>query len=229
VFFYNVGDRLDIERIASHATAMGLGQVTGIDLPGEDPGLIPTTAWKRSAYSEPWYPGETISVSIGQGAVSVTPLQITWALGGLAVGGALVEPHLVAPSGGGAHPEVRSYPVDSQTLAIIRSALWDVVNGGGTGSAARVTGFDVAGKTGTAQVVGRAAYGSSAAYEDHAWFVGFAPYDNPEIAVGVFVENGGHGGSAAGPVAQAVFQAWFDKTRGVITQNVPLAEATASD
>lgn len=232
VFFYLVGDRLGIDRISEHAIAMGLGRKTGIDLPGEDSGLIPSAEWKRRVTGQPWYPGETISVSIGQGAVSVTPLQITWAMGGVAVGGELVQPHLVDPAEIGADQSglVRErYPLDPGTVETIRDALWDVVNGNGTGTSARVEGFDVAGKTGTAQVVGSASYGLRDEFEDHAWFVGFAPYDAPEIAVGVFVENGGHGGSAAGPVAQAIFQAYFDKQLSRSTQNGTVDVAAARD
>jgi penicillin-binding protein 2 len=211
---------------------MGLGRRTGIDLPGEDSGLIPSEEWKRRVTGQPWYPGETISVSIGQGAVSVTPLQLTWAMGGVAVGGELVQPHLVDPAEIGAEQSslVRErYPLDPGTVETIRDALWDVVNGNGTGTSARVEGFDVAGKTGTAQVVGSASYGLRDEFEDHAWFVGFAPYDAPEIAVGVFVENGGHGGSAAGPVAQAIFQAYFDKQLSRSTQNGTVDVAAARD
>lgn len=227
VYFYEVGDRLGIDRIAEYATRMGLGRKTGIDLPGENSGLIPTPEWKEQTIGERWYPGETISVSIGQGAVSLTPLQLTWSMGGLAIGGHLVTPHLVDPANGGEPLTPESYEITAEALEIIRSALWDVVNGDGTGTSARVAGFDVAGKTGTAQVVSSQAYGTRQEFEDHAWFVGFAPASAPEIAVGVFVENGGHGGSAAGPVAQAVFQAYFDKTFGRITGNsgVDLASA----
>jgi penicillin-binding protein 2 len=232
VFFYLVGDRLGIRKISEYAIAMGLGRRTGIDLPGEDTGLIPTEEWKRATTGEPWYRGETISVSIGQGAVSVTPLQVTRAMGALGVGGRLVEPHLVDPAAVGARSSdliTEQYAMDPGTLALIRRALWDVVNGPGTGRSAEVRGFDVAGKTGTAQVVASTAYGARQEYEDHAWFVGFAPFDDPEIAVGVFVENGGHGGSAAGPVAQAVFQAYFDKQPDRFTGNEPGDPMPSSD
>ena len=221
VFFYHLGDRLGIDRIARYAHTMGLGRVTGIDLPGENPGLMPSDEWKREAFGERWYPGETISVSIGQGAVSVTPLQLTWAVGGIAMGGRLARPHLVGHQdrdGIGEVPEPESYPLQPRVVAAVRDALWDVVNGGGTGGRARVAGFDVAGKTGTAQVVGQAAYGTRDEFEDHAWFVGFAPYDDPEIVVGAFVEHGGGGGRAAAPVAQAIFQTYFDKRTGVLTE-----------
>ena len=224
VFFYMIGDRLGIDRISRYAVQMGLGRKTGIDLPGEDPGLMPSEQWKRETQSAPWYPGETISVSIGQGAVGVTPLQLAWTVGGIAAGGELVQPHIVDPErirevGFDAADLVHeSYPLESETVEAIREALFSVVNGGGTGTRARVRGFDVAGKTGTAQIVASGAAGDNPAFEPHGWFIGFAPYDAPEIVVGVFVENSG-GSAAAVPVAQQVLQVYFDKKVGVYTGN----------
>ena len=220
VFFYNVGDLLGITRISEHAKTMGLGRRTGIDLPGEDSGLIPSEEWRQQVSDARWYPGETISVSIGQGPVDVTPLQLTWAIGGLVYGGELNQPHLVDPRSlrevGVEASDLRRerYPVGDETLDVIRRAMWGVVNELGTGTRARIRGFEVAGKTGTAQVVAKDAYGTRDEFEDHAWFIGFAPYDDPEIVVGVFVENGGHGGAAAAPVAQAIMQVYFDKKVG---------------
>ena len=224
VFFYNVGDRLGIERISQYAGMMGLGRKTGIDLPGEDAGLIPSEEWKQSTSDTRWFPGETISVSIGQGPLSVTPLQLTWAVGGLVVGGKLVQPHLADPEV--VRPlgfEVSSlreeeYGLGEDTLNTVRQALWGAVNELGTATRARVRGFEVGGKTGTAQVVAKDVDPSRADLKDHAWFVGFAPYDDPEIVVGVFVENGGGGGAAAAPVAQAIMQVYFDKKGGLFTQ-----------
>ncbi len=226
VFFYLVGDRLGIDRIAEHAMRMGLGRRTGIDLPNEDPGLIPTQQWKRETQSAPWYPGETISVSIGQGAVGVTPLQLAWAVGGIAVGGNLVQPHIVSPEQVQAagfeveEPVHEPYPLETETLDAVREALWGVVNAGGTGVRARVNGFEVAGKTGTAQVVSSENSGDNPALQPHGWFVGFAPYDAPEIVVVVFVENGGSS-SASVPVAQKVLQTYFDKRVGGSARNAP--------
>ena len=225
VFFYNVGDRLGIERISRYAVMMGLGRKTGIDLPGEDAGLIPSEDWKLSTSNTRWYPGETISVSIGQGPVSVTPLQLSWAVGGLVVGGKLIQPHLVDPEivrplgieTAGLRKE--EYAIGEGTVDTIREALWGAVNDlGGTGTRARVRGFEVGGKTGTAQVVAKDVDPSRADLQDHAWFVGFAPYDDPEIVVSVFVENGGGGGAAAAPVSQAIMQVYFDKKVGLLTQ-----------
>ena len=225
VFFYMVGDRLGIDRISRYASDMGLGRRTGIDLPGEDAGLIPSRQWKRDTQSAPWYDGETISVSIGQGAVGVTPLQLAWAVGGVAAGGNLVQPHIVEPElmedfGIDAADLSRdSYPLETETVDAIRQALFSVVNeAGGTGFRARVSGIDVAGKTGTAQVVASGAAGDNPALQPHGWFVGFAPYDAPEIVLAVFVENGGSS-AAAIPVAQQILQAYFDKKSGVHTGN----------
>lgn len=217
VFFYNVGDRLGIDRISKYAKMMGLGRKTGIDLPGEDEGLVPSKEWKARVFDERWFPGETISVSIGQGPVSVTPLQLTWAAGGLVSGGKLVQPHLVDPEYvrrlGIEIPDLRreEYPLSETTIDTLQEALWSVVNEAGTGTRARVRGFEVGGKTGTAQVVRKEISGDREDLEDHAWFVGFAPYDAPEIVIGVFVEHGGGGGAAAAPVAQAIMQVYFDK------------------
>ncbi|MBI4472785.1 MAG: penicillin-binding protein 2, partial [Acidobacteria bacterium] len=219
VFFYTVGRDLGIDKIAAYTMMMGLGRKTGIDLPNEVPGLIPSPEWKQRAFKAAWYAGETISVAIGQGAVVVTPLQAAWAIGGLVTGGRLKQPHLVAPEalkkiGVGAAPvHSEEYPIQQTTVDIIGRAMWGVVNESGTGTRARVEGFDVAGKTGTAQIVGKQFYNKDQ-FEDHAWFVGFAPYRNPEIVVTVFIENGGHGGVTAAPVAQAVMETYYKKKIG---------------
>jgi penicillin-binding protein 2 len=224
VFFYNVGKKLDIDRIASFAQTMGLGRHTGIDLPNEKRGLVGNREWKQLAYKtkdmQVWRDIETIDVSIGQGAVAITPIQAAWAMGGLTSGGRLMQPHLVNPEylnklGYKGKPvKDESYTVGAATVDAIAKALWGVVNDGGTGTRAAVKGFDVAGKTGTAQVVGLDKYKSGGDSEDHAWFVGFAPYRNPEIVVAVFVEHGGHGGSASAPIAHAIFDTYYKKKTG---------------
>ena len=226
VFFYNVGKKLEITRIADFAKQMGLGSKTNIDLFGEDAGLIPTPDWKAHAYrtrskaEQKWYGSETLDVSIGQGAVSVTILQAAWAMGGFASGGRLVQPHLVDPTSLDKdgfvveNPKPRNYPIRASTVDIVSKGMWGVVNEGGTGTRASVDGFDVAGKTGTAQVVGKKSYGKAEDSEDNAWFVGFAPYRNPEIVVAAFVEHGGHGGMAAAPVAHAIFDTYYRKKTG---------------
>jgi len=166
IFFYNIGKKMDIDNIAHYAMQMGLGRKTGIDLPSEDAGLIPSREWKayyyrtKSKSEQKWYDSETISVSIGQGAVALTPIQAAWAMGGLASGGRLKQPHLVDPDAlneiGFKFPALQdsSYPISAGTVDIVTRAMWGVVNDSGTGTNAAVEGFDVAGKTGTAQVVG---------------------------------------------------------------------------
>jgi penicillin-binding protein 2 len=226
VFFYNVGKELGIDRISHYATMMGLGHKTGIDLPNEDPGLIPSAEWKQRVYKTKWYDGETISVAIGQGAVSLTPMQAAYAMAGLTSGGRLKQPHLVNPDGlrkiGYKVNDiyVEEYPIQEETVDIVTSALWGVVNGPhGTGSNARIVGFDVGGKTGTAQVVGRESNLRGDAYKDNAWFVGIAPYRNPEIVVAAMVENVGHGGTYAAPIVHAVMETYYQKKMGTFEQS----------
>jgi len=221
VFFYNVGNDLGISRIYQYATMMGLGRKSGIDLPNEDSGLIPSEAWKQRVYKAKWYAGETISVAIGQGYVSITPLQAAWAMGGLTTGGRLKQPHFVKPeqlkklSLPANEIVEEDYPIHQSTVNIVSTAMWGVVNEeGGTGFRARIEGFDVAGKTGTAQVVGKQANLKGQAYKDNSWFVGFAPSRNPEIVVAAFIENGGWGAEAAAPVAHAVLETYYKKKLG---------------
>ena len=221
VFFYNVGNDLGIARINQYATMMGLGRKSGIDLPNEDSGLIPSEGWKQRVYKAKWYAGETISVAIGQGYVSITPLQAAWAMGGLTAGGRLKQPHFVKPeqlkklSLPAGEIVEEDYPLHQSTVDIVTTAMWGVVNEqGGTGFRARIEGFDVAGKTGTAQVVGKQANLKGQAYKDNSWFVGFAPYRNPEIVVAAFIENGGWGAEAAAPVAHAVLETYYKKKTG---------------
>jgi penicillin-binding protein 2 len=226
VFFYNVGRKLDIDKIANYAIDMGFGQRTGIDLADENAGLIPSREWKARAYKtrtkaeQAWYPTETLDVSIGQGAVAVTPLQAAYAMGGLGSGGRLVQPHLVDPKFLAENhfvaPKLKfdEYHISATTVDYVAKGMWGVVNEGGTGTRAAVKGFDVAGKTGTAQVVNKKSYGKDESFEDHAWFVGFAPYRNPEIVVAAFVEHGGHGGTTAAPVAHAIFDTYYKKKTG---------------
>ena len=221
VFFYNVGNDLGISRIYQYATMMGLGRKSGIDLPNEDSGLIPSEAWKQRVYKAKWYAGETISVAIGQGYVSITPLQAAWAMGGLTTGGRLKQPHFVKPeqlkklSLPANEIVEEDYPIHQSTVNIVTTAMWGVVNeDGGTGFRARIEGFDVAGKTGTAQVVGKQANLKGQAYKDNSWFVGFAPSRNPEIVVAAFIENGGWGAEAAAPVAHAVLETYYKKKLG---------------
>ena len=208
VFFYQVGRSTGIETIARYADMFNLGRPTGIDLPGEAAGVLPSPAWKMRTRGEPWYAGETISVSIGQGILGVTPVQMAVLMSGVATG-QLPSPRLVRtdrPS------EPKPLAVSLGTFAIVRSALQDVVEEG-TGRKASLGTISVAGKTGTAQV-----YKKSAGIDadklpkderDHAWFAGYAPADRPEIAFAVVVEHGGHGGTAAAPIVKKVLEAFF--------------------
>jgi len=220
IYFYNLGKMLGIDKISQFSTMAGLGRKTGVDLPGEEKGLIPSQSWSQRVKRVKWALIETINVSIGQGQIGVTPIQAALAIGGLASGGRLKQPRLVQPQelrrNGFESPDVHSenYTVSENTVEAVAKAMWGVVNDGGTATVARVDGFDVAGKTGTAQVVNKSSYKKGGDNEDHAWFVGFAPYRNPEIVVSVLIEHGGHGGEAAAPVAHAVFDTYYKKKTG---------------
>ena len=222
VYFYNVGRLLGVDKLAEYAQAFGLGTRTGVAMTGERRGLIPTRDWKLARFGIPWQPGETISIAIGQGYNTVTPLQLANAYAAVANNGEFFTPRIVKriETDDGEiieefRPEKKAVlPVSRENLQLLKKALWGVVNEpGGTGAQARVPGKDVCGKTGTAQVIGMAEGddGSSYPYEyrDHALFVSFAPRDNPEIVVAVVAEHSGHGGSAAAPVAKKVIEAYF--------------------
>jgi penicillin-binding protein 2 len=214
VYFYNVGLRLGIDRIAKWSRRFGLGEPTGLNLDKEMPGLVASTAWKRTRFHDAWREGDTLSVSIGQGYNLTTPLQMARVVAAIANGGTLFKPHLVdkvdSPSGEilyQAKPEVQSrLGASPATIELVRRALVGVVNEG-TARSARLPNIQVAGKTGTAQVValdrGKGGHGT----QDHAWFVAYAPADDPKVAVAVLIEHGGHGGSAAGPLASRVIKA----------------------
>ncbi len=223
VYFYTVGNMLGVDRINKWATLLGLGVKSGIDLPNELTGLVPSTEWKRERMHEKWYAGETISVSIGQGQVSVTPVSMAVYTATLANGGTRVTPHLVkaADDGSGWTPAAVPPPqskieVTPEKLAAIREGMWMVVNAAGTGGRARIAGHDVSGKTGTAQVIsnqGRAVARGNRDLRDHGWFVFFAPRDNPQIAGVVFLEHGMHGPNAAS-VAHHILDTFFAKQDG---------------
>ena len=232
-YFYRLGQSLGIDRIHKWATALGLGRMSGIDLPHEVQGLIPSRAWKRAARGERWYAGETISVAIGQGAVSVTPLSMAVMMAAVANGGQVRTPRVLRPSspgraGRGEVDEVRAaagLQLAPETVATVRRGLWTAVNGVGTARRARVPGRDVIGKTGTAQVVSlsgrRAATGSEADLRDHGWFVFAAPRDDARIAGVVFAEHGEHGYLAA-PIARHVIETFFAKEEGLPLPASPL-------
>ncbi len=213
IFFYNVGMRLGIDRLSYYGSKLGIGHKTGIDLPSEEPGLMPSAEWVERVFHRKWYPGETISVSTGQGAVITTPLQLARMIGGIAMGGVFKQPHLLkdAPNVG----EER-FGLSEPTVEKITDAMYGVVNeDGGTARNVRLPGIEVSGKSGTAQVIGYATrdrMGKQKKFEDNAWFVGYAPRRNPEIVVAVLVqESGKHGGEAAGPVVRDVIKGYYDK------------------
>ncbi len=222
VFFYEVGLRLGIGRIAHYARRLGLGRATGVDLPGEASGLIPDRAWKRRRYHEPWWGGETLSAAIGQGFVLTTPLQLARMIAAIASEGILRRPFVGATAGHGGHQrplgreeEVGVLPLSVAHMETLRAALEAAVEGRhGTGRRARVKGIRVAGKTGTAQVVGMEEVPTGETvkgghHRDHALFVCFAPVEAPTIAIAVVVEHGGHGGESAAPIAGALLEMYF--------------------
>ena len=224
VYFYTLGNMLGVDRIHKWAEKLGLAGLTGIDLPNEQESLVPSTEWKRKRYGERWYPGETISVSIGQGQVSVTPASLAVMISTVANGGTRVTPHVIraVDEGGGwkmAMPPAVADRVAFKptTLAALHEGLWRVVNANGTGGRARILGRDVAGKTGTAQVISnqgrQAARGSGRDLRDHGWFVFFAPRDNPQIAGVIFGEHNEHGYLGA-PIAKHVIETYFAKKEG---------------
>jgi penicillin-binding protein 2 len=211
VFFYTVGKALGIDRISYYAMKLGLGQRTGIDLPSEETGMIPSEEWKQRVFHQKWYAGETISVSIGQGAVTTTPLQLARTIGGIATGGIFKKPHLLMTNQ--PVPEV-DFPLQENTVEQVTQGMYGVVNEGGTAGLVKLQGVEFCGKTGSAQVIsneGKQRAGRSSELNDNAWFVGYAPRRNPEIVVSVLVQGGQHGASAAAPVARDIIKAYYDK------------------
>jgi penicillin-binding protein 2 len=218
VYFYQLGAKLEIERLAMYARKFGLGAVTAVDLPNEASGLVPDPAWKERLFKAPWYQGETISVSIGQGQVLATPLQMARMMASVANGGRLVHPHIVRMISGKPASYQPPTPLGFRpsTVAAIKRGLLMAVESGGSAGLARVEGLDVAGKTGSAQVVSSAKLTKGIeSIQPHAWFAGFAPLDNPRIVLAVLVDNGGSGGAAAAPVARAIFEKFFGVGVGV--------------
>jgi penicillin-binding protein 2 len=218
VFFYNVANRLGIDRIAHYAELAGVGHRTGIDLPNETQGTMPSTRWKMRTYRQKWYAGETISVGIGQGAVTVSPLQIVAALGGLGGGAKWYKPHFIKDE---APVLLRQGEFKPENLEDVISGMCAVVNEGGTGRAAMLPDVKVCGKTGTAQV-GSTALTKGAklnsALANNTWFVGFAPRDSPEIAVVALYENSVESYNAV-PIVRDVLKAYFDKKVRIRTEN----------
>jgi penicillin-binding protein 2 len=208
-YFYNVGNKTGIDNIAYYADQAGLGHKTGVDLPNEAAGIVPSPEWKLRNFRQKWYAGETISVSIGQGATTVTPLQLARALGGLAAGGVWHVPHLLLTATKTEQPH--EWALNPDNVHKIIYGTYGVVNEGGTGGRAKIPGIDVCGKTGSAQVATEEYEKTHRDVKDNAWFVGFAPCYKPEIIVAVLWENVGVHGQFAAPTARDIMKAYFDK------------------
>jgi len=208
VYFYEVGKRLGIDKIHKYAVGLGLGSPTGLGLQKERPGLIPSTEWKRAKRGQDWYLGETFNSAIGQGYVAVTPIQLALMTAAVSNGGRVMQPTLIKDPRD--VRELSKIELKPDTLRLLKEGLSAVVNeDGGTARVAASNIVQIGGKTGTAQVVGKGKGLSGEKYMDHAWFVALAPVDNPEVALSVFVEHGGHGGSAAAPIAKKAIEAYF--------------------
>jgi len=217
-YFYNVGNKTGIDSLAFYATQTGLGEKSGIDLPNEAAGTVPSPEWKLRNFRQKWFAGETISVSIGQGALTVTPLQIARAIGGIAMGGVWHTPHLLLSATKSEKPH--EWALNPENVRKIVDGMYGVVNEpGGTGVRAKLQGLDVCGKTGSAQTASNEYAHSHQDVKDNAWFVEYAPCHNPEIVVSVLWESAEHGMLSA-PIARDVMKAWFDKKQR-------LAEAAA--
>ncbi len=223
VFFYTLAEKLGIGRIAQYATAFGLGQKTGIDLPQEVSGVMPSEEWKARNFKQKWYAGETISVGIGQGAVAVTPIQLARAIGGITSGGVMHRPHVAFPSDlppnmipASEKPDDVRVPIDPKNWEVITDAMANVVSPLGTANSAHLKDIDFAGKTGSAQTISNMAKarlaGGKSKFKDNGWFAGVEPRRNPEIVVCALLEEGEHGYLAA-RVASQVIKAYVDKQR----------------
>ena len=229
VFFYNVGKLLGIDKISYYASGLGLGRRTGIDLPGEEPGLMPSEAWVERVFHHKWYAGETISVAIGQGAVTVTPIQLARMAAAVASGGLLVQPHLLKND---TNVKTERFPLSDNTVEQVTQGLYGVVNeGGGTAYHLRLQNIDLCGKSGTAQLMSYDAANRLGTKKMDGWFVGFAPRRNPEIVVAAIVQDTvEHGGEAAGPVVRDIVKTFYDKKNARTQQtatNVAAAPAQA--
>jgi penicillin-binding protein 2 len=223
VFFYTIGQKLGIDEIHKYAAGLGLGHRTGIDLPGEEAGLMPSEEWVQRVYHHKWYAGETISVSIGQGAVTVTPLQLARMIGAVASGGELPTPHLLK----NLTTKTDRFPLAEETVEQVTQGMYGVINEGGTGSSLKLQNIEFSGKSGTAQLM---SYGAGSKMgqkgkETNGWFVGYAPRRNPEIVVAAVIQGSSeHGGTTAGPVVRDIVKAYYDKKSGVKIQEYTAKE-----
>ena len=237
IFFYNVGERLGIDRLSYYATALGLGKRTGIDLPSEESGLVPSSDWVERVYHHKWYPGSTISVAIGQGPIEVTPIQLLRSISGIAMGGVFYQPHLLKDF---SPMKVTKFPISQNTIEQVVDGMYGVVNeDGGTGhelgypilAQAKLQDVQFCGKTGTAQTISsqgllRMAAAERGHFGYNTWFVGFAPKHNPEIAVAVLVQDTHlEAGGVAAPLAARFIKAYYQKKLGQPIEELQLAQA----
>lgn len=222
VYFYELGNRLGIDTIAKYARMFGLGEKTGIGINHEDDGLVPDSQWKERMFNVPWVGGETLSVAVGQGFLTVTPIQMAVMLSALVNGGRVLKANIVKRVENykgevlmeTAVKERKRVDIKKDIMDIVKEALFGVVNvKGGTGYwMVRSNKVQIAGKTGTAQVIRlESAKKDVEEHGDHAWFIAFAPYEKPKIVVSVLVEHGGHGSSAAGPIAKRIIEGYFSE------------------
>ena len=208
VFFYNIGRATGVDLLETYAKLYGFGKLTAVDLPDEVKGIVPGRAWKRLHRNDTWYEGETLNYAIGQGYLSVTPIQVLDMMAVMANRGSLVKPYLVRRIGSTdiAPAKTKNIGLKDDTIRLVRKGLFEVVNNeNGTGKRAKIEGSLVAGKTGTAQ---------NPQGRTHAWFTGFAPYDDPRICIVVFLEHGGKGGMEPAEIAHGILSE--AKTKGYL-------------
>jgi penicillin-binding protein 2 len=236
-FFYGLAMELGIEKLTAFVSHFGFGRLSGLDIKGESAGLLPTPDWKQRRFKQPWYQGETVITGIGQGYTLVTPMQLAQATAILANNGVAMKPHLVSKI----EKAITGQPlviapliqdkiaINAENLEIVKRGMVNVTLPGGTAASIGANApYSIAAKTGTAQVVGirqNEKYNASSIDErhrDHALFIAYAPAENPTIALAVIVENGGHGGSAAGPIARKVMDYY-------LLGKVPEVEAAGAD
>ncbi len=224
IYFYNLGKRMDIDTIARYARLLGLGVASGIDLPNENSGLVPSSDWKMETFHQRWFPGETISVAIGHGSLNVTPVQMLKLIATVALRGRMPRLHVlqrIERQGKTIRefpPEFSRVPIAEENFELVIEGLFRVVNGEGTGRAARIDGLDICGKTGTSQIIAKEnprykALTREKRFMPHSWFVSFAPRRNPRLAMVVLVENGGDAGAIAAPLAARIYKKYFENER----------------
>jgi penicillin-binding protein 2 len=224
IFFYTLGKRLDIDTIARYARMMGLGNESGIDMPSENSGLVPSSAWKMQALRQRWFPGETISVAIGHGSLNVTPVQLLKMIATVALRGRMPRLHLLQRIERDGKkiveftPEFKQVPIADENFRMVIEGLFRVVNNEGTGRAAGIDGLGICGKTGTSQIIAKEnpnykTLTKEKRFMPNSWFVSFAPKDNPRLAMVILVENGGDAGVIAAPLAAKIYKKYFENER----------------